>query len=340
MNESTQRFSPTSKFLITAAAFVVVVAGMKAADTLLIPFLLSLFIAVIAAPPLFFLKEKGVPDSLAMVFVVGMIIVVGLLLAWLVGGSMNDFTSNLPKYQESLKLQSSNLVAWLTQQGVDLDFNAMIAYFDPSKAMAMAGRLMTGLGNVLTQAFLILITVIFMLFEASAFQTKLKNHAESPERSLARVEAITSSIKRYMVIKTSTSLLTGALIAVSLAFLGVDYPLLWGLLAFLFNYVPNIGSIIAAMPAVLLALIQLGPQMAAWSGVAYLLINSIVGNGIEPRFMGKGLGLSPLIVFISLVFWGWILGPVGMFLSVPLTITMKIVLDSNPGTRGYAAMLG
>jgi predicted PurR-regulated permease PerM len=313
---------------------------MKAADTLLIPFLLSLFIAVIAAPPLFFLKEKGVPGGLAMVSVVGMIIIVGLLLAWLVGGSLNDFTSNLPKYQESLKFQSARLVAWLGQQGIDLDLQAMTTYFDPAKAMAMAGRLMSGLGNVLTQAFLILITVVFMLFEANAFQTKLKNHAESPERSLARVEAITSSIKRYMVIKTSTSLLTGALVSILLTLLGVDYPLLWGTMAFLFNYVPNIGSIIAAVPAVLLALIQLGPQMAVWTALGYLVINSVVGNGIEPRFMGKGLGLSPLIVFISLVFWGWVLGPVGMFLSVPLTITMKIVLDSNPDTRGYAAMLG
>jgi predicted PurR-regulated permease PerM len=338
--EDYRPLSPSARFLLSAAAFVIVVAGMKAAVTLLIPFLLSLFIAVIAAPPLFYLKDKGLPSGLAMVLVVAMIIVIGLMLAWLVGGSLNDFTTNLPSYQLILKQQSVKLVAWLGQQGVDLDLKALTTYFDPAKAMALAGRLMNSLGNVLTQAFLILITVVFMLLEANAFQIKLTHHAESPERSLARVEAITSSIKRYMVIKTSTSLLTGILVAALLALLGVDYPLLWGTLAFLFNYVPNIGSIIAAIPAVLLALIQLGPQMAAWTAVGYLVINSVVGNGIEPRFMGKGLGLSPLIVFISLVFWGWVLGPVGMFLSVPLTMTMKIVLDSNPDTRSYAAMLG
>ncbi|MCG8014849.1 MAG: AI-2E family transporter [Candidatus Thiodiazotropha sp. 'RUGA'] len=340
MIEDYRPLSPTARFLLSAAAFVVIVAGMKAAVTLLIPFLLSLFIAVIAAPPLFFLKEKGVPSGLAMVSVIGMIIIVGLMLAWLVGGSLNDFTSNLPSYQEILKQQSQRLVSWLGEQGLALELKALTTYFDPAKAMALAGSLMSSLGNVLTQAFLILITVIFMLFEANSFQAKLKDHAESPERSLARVDAITSSIKRYMVIKTSTSLLTGFLVATLLALLGVDYPLLWGTLAFLFNYVPNIGSIIAAVPAVLLALIQLGPQMALWTAVGYLVINSVVGNGIEPRFMGKGLGLSPLIVFISLVFWGWVLGPVGMFLSVPLTMSMKIVLDSNPDTRNYAAMLG
>ncbi|MCU7885671.1 MAG: AI-2E family transporter [Candidatus Thiodiazotropha sp. (ex Lucinoma annulata)] len=325
---------------MSAAAFVVVVAGMKAADTLLIPFLLSLFIAVIAAPPLFFLKRRGLPGSLAMVSVVGTIIVIGILIAWLVGGSLNDFTSNLPKYQESLKQQSTAFVNWLSGLGVEFNAQALTTYFDPAKAMGMAGKLMSSLGNVLTQAFLILITVIFMLFEANAFQEKLKNHAESPERSLARVEAITSSIKQYMVIKTSTSLLTGLLVMGWLWMMDVDYPVLWGMLAFLFNYVPNIGSIIAAVPAVLLALIQFGPEATLWTAVGYLVVNSVVGNVIEPRFMGKGLGLSPLIVFVSLVFWGWILGPVGMFLSVPLTITMKIFLDSNRDTRGLAAMLG
>ncbi|MES9812427.1 MAG: AI-2E family transporter [Candidatus Thiodiazotropha sp.] len=340
MNEQPHQISPTSRFLLSMAAFVVVVAGMKAADTLLIPFLLSLFIAVISAPPLFYLKGKGVPGGLAMILVVGMIIVTGVLMAWLVGGSLDDFTNNLPKYQESLKLQSTNFVTWLSTLGVELNVQTITTYFNPAKAMAMAGKLMGGLGNVLTQAFLILITVIFMLLEANAFQAKLKNHAESPERSLARVEAITSSIKQYMVIKTSTSMLTGILIGFWLWILGIDYPVLWGVLAFLFNYVPNIGSIIAAVPAVLLALIQFGPQASLWTAVGYLVVNSLVGNVIEPRFMGKGLGLSPLIVFIYLVFWGWILGPVGMFLSVPLTMTMKIVLDSNHDTRGLAAMLG
>ncbi|MEW7974993.1 MAG: AI-2E family transporter [Candidatus Thiodiazotropha endolucinida] len=340
MNEQPHQISPTSRFLLSMAAFVVVVAGMKAADTLLIPFLLSLFIAVISAPPLFYLKGKGVPGGLAMILVVGMIIVTGVLMAWLVGGSLDDFTNNLPKYQESLKLQSTNFVTWLSTLGIELNVQTITTYFNPAKAMAMAGKLMGGLGNVLTQAFLILITVIFMLLEANAFQAKLKNHAESPERSLARVEAITSSIKQYMVIKTSTSMLTGILIGLWLWILDIDYPVLWGMLAFLFNYVPNIGSIIAAVPAVLLALIQFGPQASLWTAVGYLVVNSLVGNVIEPRFMGKGLGLSPLIVFISLVFWGWILGPVGMFLSVPLTMTMKIVLDSNHDTRGLAAMLG
>lgn len=340
MSVKSAQLTPTVRFLLSMAAFVVIVAGMRAADALLVPFLLSLFIAVIAAPPLFYLKERGVPGGLAMMIVIAMIVVIGLLIGWMIGGSLNDFTLNLPKYQERLSMQSGKLVQWLQAQGLHLDQQAMRTVFNPGKAMAMAGQLISGLGNVLAQAFLILITVVFMLVEASAFQGKLHAISEDPAASLARVEAITRSIKRYMTIKTSTSLLTGILIAVWLWVLGVDYPVLWGVLAFLFNYVPNIGSIIAAVPAVLLALVQSGLSTAIWTAVGYLVVNNLIGNMIEPRYMGRGLGLSPLVVFISLVFWGWVLGPVGMFLSVPLTMTLKIFLDSYDESRPVGQLLG
>ena len=333
-------FSAGARFLLLAAAFVILVAGMQAAVSLLVPFLLSLFVAVIATPPLFYLKSKGIPGGWAILIVVLGIVIVGLLLGWLVGGSLNDFTGNLPKYQERLSTQSQGLQQWLAQHGISLNAGFLLNYLDPGKAMGLAGSLLSGLGNVLTQALLILITVIFMLLEAAVFSTKLQALSDDPQASLQRITEITSSIKRYMMIKTSTSLLTGVLVTVLLLIVGVDYPVLWGLLAFLFNYVPNIGSIIAALPALLLALVQLGLGGALWSALGYLLINTLVGNVIEPRFMGKGLGLSPLIVFISLVFWGWVLGPVGMFLSVPLTMTVKIVLDSSDETRGFAVLLG
>lgn len=332
--------TPAVRLLLSLAAFVVVVAGMRAAETLLVPFLLSLFIAVIAAAPLFYLKDRGVPGGIAMLIVIAMIVVIGLLIGWLIGGSLNDFTANLPKYQERLSGQSGKLVNWLGGWGLQLDQQMLKTMVDPGKAMAMAGKVISGLGNVLAQAVLILITVIFMLIEATAFQAKFHAIADDPEASLKRIEAVTSSIKRYMTIKTSTSLLTGVLISLWLWVLGVDYPVLWGLVAFLFNYVPNIGSIIAAVPAVLLALVQADLSIALWTAVGYLVVNNLVGNMIEPRFMGSGLGLSPLVVFISLVFWGWVLGPVGMFLSVPLTMTLKIFLDSYESSHRIGVLLG
>jgi predicted PurR-regulated permease PerM len=340
MEDKHKLLNPAVRFLLSLAAFVVIVAGMRAADALLVPFLLSLFIAVIAAAPLFYLKQKGVPGGLAMLIVIALIVIIGLLIGWMIGGSLNDFTANLPKYQERLSGQSVKLVEWLGGFGLQLDQQAIMTIIDPGKAMAMAGQVIKGLGNVLAQAVLILITVIFMLMEASAFQNKLHAIADDPEASVERIDAITSSIKRYMTIKTSTSLLTGVLISLWLWILGVDYPVLWGVVAFLFNYVPNIGSIIAAVPAVLLALVQADPSTALWTMFGYLVVNNLVGNMIEPRFMGSGLGLSPLVVFISLVFWGWVLGPVGMFLSVPLTMTLKIFLDSYESSRRIGLLLG
>ena len=340
MVEKVQTLTPAVRLLVGLAAFVVIVAGMKASQPLLVPFLLSLFISVIAAAPLFYLKDKGVPGGIAMLLVIILIVVIGMLMGWMIGGSLNDFTANLPKYQERLTLQSAKLVAWLSDLGLQLNQEMMKTIVNPGKAMAMAGQVISGLGNVLAQAVLILITVIFMLIEATAFQAKIHAIADDPEASAKRIDAVTSSIKRYMTIKTSTSLLTGVLISLWLWILGVDYPVLWGLVAFLFNYVPNIGSIIAAVPAVLLALVQADPQTALFTAVGYLVVNNLVGNMIEPRFMGSGLGLSPLVVFVSLVFWGWILGPVGMFLSVPLTMTLKIFLDSYESTQSMGQLLG
>jgi len=149
-----------------------------------------------------------------------------------------------------------------------------------------------------------------------------------------------SSVNSYFSIKTWISLATGIFIAIWLAVIGVDYPLLWGLLAFLLNFVPNIGSIIAAVPALLLALVQLGGGEALLAGLGYVIANVVLGNVVEPKFMGKGVGLSTLVVFISLVFWGWILGPVGMLLSVPLTMIIKLALESRQQTQWLAILLG
>jgi predicted PurR-regulated permease PerM len=187
---------------------------------------------------------------------------------------------------------------------------------------------------------LILLTVVFILLEASSFPAKLRASAGDPEATMKGFGKFIGTVQKYMAIKTWISLATGGTIAIWLSVIGVDYPLLWGLLAFLFNYVPNIGSIIAAVPAVLLAFVQLGGGHAAFTALGFLVANIVMGNVVEPRVMGKGLGLSTLVVFLSLVFWGWVLGLVGMLLAVPLTMTVKIALESNEETRHIAVLLG
>ncbi len=327
-------------FLITAAAFVILVAGMREAHDILVPFLLSGFIAIIAAPALFFLTERRIPPIVALLLVIAVIVAVGILFGVLVGQSVDDFSAQLPLYQERLNGQTDTLLKWLAGLGITIPEQAASKFLDPGKAMKMAAVGLSSLGSLLTNTFLILLTVIFILLEASSFPAKLKRVMANPDEGFRSLEHFLENIKRYMAIKTLTSLATGVLIALWLWAVDVDYPLLWGVLAFFLNYVPNIGSFLAAVPALLLALIQLGLGSTLWALLGYVVINIVIGSIVEPRFMGRGLGLSTLVVFLSLVFWGWVLGPVGMFLSVPLTMMVKIGLDSKEETRWIAVLLG
>ncbi len=325
--------------LLTLAAFVIVVAGMQAAASLLVPFLLAAFIAIICLPPLNWLTSKHIPVSAAVLIIALAIIVSGLLIGAFVSSSVADFSHNLPAYQTRLQTLTGNTLNWLAGFGISVSSTSVLAALDPSAAMGMAGKLLAGLGNALANTFLIVLTVIFLLIEASALPHKWRAMGHDAP-SMHGFEQFISSVGSYFSIKSWVSLLTGLFIAIWLAVIGVDYPLLWGLVAFLFNFVPNIGSIIAAVPAILLALVQLGGGDALLAGLGYVIANVVMGNVVEPRFMGKGVGLSTLVVFLSLVFWGWVLGPVGMLLSVPLTMIVKLALESNEQMRWLAILLG
>jgi predicted PurR-regulated permease PerM len=176
--------------------------------------------------------------------------------------------------------------------------------------------------------------------EIGSFSVKAKAILIGSDKSISYFSTILQNIRHYLGIKTLICLLTGILIYMALLIIGVDYPLLWALIAGLMNYIPNIGSIIAAVPAVLFALIQLGLGGAVWTLGSFMLVNNVLGNFVEPRIMGKGLGLSTLVVFLSLIFWGFIFGTVGMFLSVPFTMTIKIILEQNEKTKWLAIILG
>jgi len=331
-------FSKTG-FLISAAAFVVVVAGMQAAASLLVPFLLAAFIAIICLPPLNWLTKKRIPSGVAVCIIALSIVLGGLLIGAFVGSSIADFSHNLPTYQEHLKALTGDTLNWLSSIGISISSQSVLDALDPSAAMGMAGKLLAGLGKALTNTFLIVLTVVFLLIEAAALPSKWKHMGHSAP-SMQGFEQFLASVSSYFSIKTWISLVTGIFIAIWLAVIGVDYPLLWGLIAFLFNFVPNIGSIIAAVPAILLALVQLGGGEALIAGLGYVIANVVMGNVVEPRFMGKGVGLSSLVVFLSLVFWGWVLGPVGMLLSVPLTMIVKLALESGQRTHWLSILLG
>jgi len=330
------------RFLVGAAAVVVIVGGMRAAEPILVPFFLAAFLSILASPAVFWLKGRGFPYILGVALIVMAMLAVGLGIGALVGTSINDFTRAVPSYQQRLYQEIWGWVVWLESHGIPASkFNdQFLELMDPAAAMSLAGQLLTNVGSVVTDAVLILLTVIFMLLEASGMPTKLRAAIGNPSADLSTFRQFTSMVERYLVIKTIVSLCVGVLIGLWVALLGIDYPVLWGLVAFLLNYIPNIGSIIAAIPAILLAIVQHGLPVAFVATLGYVGINLVTGNLLEPRLLGRSLGLSTLIVFLSLVFWGWVFGTMGMLLSVPLTMTVKIALEHNPKTRWIAILLG
>ncbi len=339
MNDTTKRIAGVPA-LLSLASFVVVVAGMKAASSILVPFFLAVFIAVICTPPLFWLQRKGVRKLLALTFILVVILVVGFLFGALIGPSLNHFLNSLPDYQERLSAHIAALISWLREKGVTILQEEIAGVFNPGWLMGMAGGIFSAMSSVLANAFLILLTVVFILLEVADFPKKLRLALKKPERSLSTIEKFSQEAKRYLVIKTLISTTIGVVIWLWLIFIGVDYPVLWGTLSFLLNYIPNIGAIISALPVALLALVQLGVGSALLSILGFLVVHLVVGNIIEPKLTGKGLSLSPLVVFLSMAFWGWVLGPIGMILSAPMTSLAKIALESYEETKGLAIMIG
>ena len=340
----TNSFSSASRALIVAAAVIVIIAGLKQSAPLIVPFLLSVFIAVISFPLMCKLQFVGLPKGLSLLIVVLLVLSIGVGVTLLVGSSITDFSRMLPVYQEKISLQWIHALQWLGDHGISVT-DTFKEVIDPGAAMGLVSSILKGFGNVLTNSFLIILTVIFLLMEAAGFTQKfLSLNNDGPIDNNDEIQAFSQvfveKVRNYMSMKTIISMITGVVIWAALWMIGVDYPVLWGVLAFMLNFVPNIGSIIAAVPAVMLTIVQLGISQALLVAGVYVVVNIIVGSVIEPKYMGKGLGLSTLVVFVSLVFWGWVLGPVGMLLSVPLTITVKLALDSKPETLWLCHLLG
>ncbi|RME86333.1 MAG: AI-2E family transporter [Zetaproteobacteria bacterium] len=325
--------------LMVAAAFVIVVAGMKAARALLAPFLLALFIAIAVLPAMLWLRRHGVPIPAAITVIATALLGALSGLGVAIGRAAADLSRKLPQYEAGLRAQLDHFLGVLASWGIVADPQMLRDQFDPAAALSFVAQALTGLGGVLASAFMIVLTVVFLLFEFASLPHKWAHMGEhAPDR--ARVERALSGIHSYLVVKTLVSLATGLLAALLLWAVGVDYAMLWGIVAFLLNFVPNIGSFIAAAPPVLLAWVALSGWHALVVAAGYLVINLVIGNFIEPRLMGREVGLSTLVVFLSMVFWGWVLGPVGMLLSAPLTMIVRLALEADARTRWVAVLIG
>jgi AI-2 transport protein TqsA len=328
-----------SSALIALAAFIVVIAGIKSAQVIMVPFLLAVFIAIISAPLLLWLERHKLPRILAFLLVTAGVIGILTGVGTIVGASLNGFLSSLPEIQDKLSVAAQEGIAWVQNLGVPIEISTLPKGFDPSNAITTAGSFLRSMSQILSNSFLIFLMVTFMLFETVSMEAKLEYFSHKNPENLKIVETFIQNLKRYLAIKTLASLVTGVIIGVVLTMMGVKYALLWGLLAFLLNYIPTIGSILAAIPAVLVTLVEVNIAASLWVVLVFVVANIAIGNFIEPRFLGRGLGISTLVVLLSLLFWGWVLGPAGMFLAVPLTMSVKIALDANPKTRWIAMLL-
>ncbi len=325
------------RFWVIAASFVIVVAGIKEASNLVTIFLIALFLTAISLSPFLWLRRKKIPDVIALLIVIVGILIVLYFFGFLLSKSISGFSEKVALYEQNLVSTWESIYNMLHGQGL-IDEQFRISSFLKSDSIISSSKgFVTGFTKLISNPFLVFFIFIFMMLEVKSFGKKMQFLSKE---SLPELEKIVKNIRVYFGIKTITSFATGLIIYISLLVIGVDFALLWGLIAFILNFIPNIGSIVAAIPVVILAFIQLGVVKGIITGVVYLVVNSIIGSIIEPPLMGRNLGLSPLVVFVSLLFWGYILGPVGMLIAAPLTMILKIVFDTRENTRGFGIILG
>lgn len=344
--------NPGLRFLVTLAAAVIVIQGLRFAQPILLPVALAGFIAIICLPLVIWLARRA-PQSLAIMITV---LVVGGLFGLLILVA----SQQVPALQAQIRIQIEAIIPqldpWLQQIESWLPFieagdlrSTILSLLNVTTLTALATATTAWALSFLSSTFLVFLILVFALGEATVLPRKIRAIASDALASDKRFGKIIDEVQGYLVIKTLVSLGTGVLLGLWSWTMGLDLPILLGLIAFVLNYVPTIGSIIASVPAIALALVQVDPvtagfagidlQRAAIVGLGYLTVNVVFGNWLEPTLMGRRLGLSTLVVVLSLVFWGWLWGPVGALLSVPLTMMVKIMLENTQDLRWVAVLL-
>ena len=321
--------------IITFAAFVIACAGISLASSIVVPFLLAIFITVAVSPLMSLLMKRRVPRGIALVVVMGLFGYIFYLFGAIIADAGSSLARDLPLYEQKLNAVINASVAWLDARGISFE-TAGLLKDNVERIFNSAGAVAKGTSEVLTKSFLVLLLVVFMSFEAPIFSQKIELLGS---RTSAVMDNFASKLKRYVLIKTISSIGTAVILLPALYYFSVPYALLLALIAFAFNYIPTVGSTIAAVPAILLALLTGEPISALWLSVYYLVINIAIGNCIEPKFLGSGLGISALAVVLSLIFWGFLLGVGGMFLAVPLTMSIKLALDESKNFKFIAILL-
>jgi len=327
-----------NSFLASFAYLIIIIAGLKIGSSLIVPLLMAFFWFLLFLPLVNKLRKFGISDLFTTIIVFGITLIIILFMGAFLLSSAQDLISNLPSYQEKFYELTPKIVGFFEKFGISLQKSDALSLFDPTKIISYTAVFFKGMGDIMTNSFVILLVVMFMFLESSLFSKKLFYLVKEEDKK-EKIKLFMHNVNTYFITKTLTSALVGLLVWGMLVFFKLDYALLFGFLAFFLNFVPNIGSIIASLPALLLAVVELGVVETIILAIGYVIINVSIGSFLEPKVMGKSVGLSTFIVFISMLFWGWIFGPVGMFLSIPLTIVIKIAFDNSKELHWISVML-
>ncbi len=341
--QGSSAFAQGGRLLFRLAALVVIVAGLRAAESILIPMLLAVFLVVLSHPLLAALLRRGVRPSLAMAATVAAAIAVLTVLGLIINGAVSGFLATAPRYQELLVAKTQGWLETAREHAVLARWLAAES-FDFSPVLDLAGGIVSGtvrgLASFVSLLSITLVAMVFMLAESLGLSDKLRRAFGERPGVLSHVASITKSTQRYVAVKTLVSALVGLSVGILTAALGIEFPVVWAVIAFFLHYIPNFGAFAAAVPTVLVALAQYGWGRAFLVALGYLVIGSVFGNIVEPTLLGRRVGLSPLAVLLSLVFWGWVWGPIGMILSVPLTVILKITFEHTERLQWVAILLG
>ncbi|MDD1655029.1 MAG: AI-2E family transporter [Methanomicrobiales archaeon] len=330
-------FSGPARTLLLAAAVVVVLAGMKAASPILGPLFFAVFLAVIFGMLLHWLRTKGYSRRVALLVTLAVFIAIIAVFTLVIAGSLLRLLASLPLYRGELERNLEMAGPILSGMGIETPEVSGIL-------RSLQGSLPSVAGSLLDMAVafgIIILTTLFLLFEAGGFSANLRKIiAEYRPGDLDRFTQLAKKNMDYLVIRTIVNLVMGIGTAIILWLIGVDYAVFWGFLAFLLGFVPYVGFWLAIIPPMLLAWVEISPVAALLVLVGEGAVNLLAEYLLFPHMAGRGLDLSTTVVFISLIFWGWILGGFGVLLAVPLTLTVRMLCELFEGTRWIAVLLG
>jgi AI-2 transport protein TqsA len=337
------------RLLLTAACLVVVLAGMKAAASFFVPVVLAFFLSVLSYPMMRWLREHRVPHWIGVLVTVT--VNVGVLVFVIQAGVhlLTRMQHELPYYIKGLKGLLDQGAIWLQNQGA-VEAPAMLDQMWDWQGLGNNQNIVQGLttimgstvgtaASVVSTTTVVMILMVFILMEAVGTRGRLAAVKVAGGPDFGQLLESASDIQKYLVIKTSISIVTGFLAGVWCWMFDLPYAVLWGIVAFLMNYIPAVGSIMAGVPPVLLALVTSGFGSAFGVMLGYLGINTALGTFLEPLLLGRRFGASPLVIVTSVIFWGWMWGPVGMFLAVPLTMMVKMMLGHSDEFRWMAVAM-